>query len=63
MRENPYQEDREQMRELLRQYENLKNGRSHSFIEEEAFEKIINYFEEKEELSKALEASNNVPPK
>ena len=52
MRENPYQEDREQMRELLRQYENLKNGRSHSFIEEEAFEKIINYFEEKEELSK-----------
>lgn len=58
MRENPYQEDREQMRELLRQYENLKNGRSHSFIEEEAFEKIVNYFEEKEELSKALEAAN-----
>lgn len=58
MRENPYQEDREQMRELLRQYENLKNGRSHSFIEEEAFEKIINYFEEKEELSKALEAAD-----
>ncbi len=58
MKENPYQEDREQMRELLRQYENLKNGRSHSFIEEEAFEKIINYFEEKEELSKALEAAD-----
>ncbi len=58
MRENPYQEDREQMRELLRQYENLRTGRSHSFIDEEAFEKIINYFEEKEELSKALEAAD-----
>ena len=58
MRENPYQEDREQMRELLRQYENLRTGRSHSFIDEEAFERIINYFEEKEELSKALEAAN-----
>ena len=59
MKENPYQEDREQMRELLRQYENLKTGRSHSFIDEEAFEKIINYFEEKEELSKALEAADS----
>ncbi len=58
MRENPYQEDREQMRELLRQYENLRTGRSHSFIDEEAFEKIINYFEEKEELSKALDAAD-----
>lgn len=57
MKENPYQEDKEQMRELLRQYENLKNGRGHSFIEEDAFEKIINYFEEKDELSKALEAA------
>jgi len=58
MKENPYQEDREQMQELLRQYENLKNGRKNSFIEEDAFEKIINYFEEKEELSKALEAAD-----
>ena len=58
MKENPYQEDREQLQELLRQFENLKHGRSHSFIEEDSFEKIINYFEEKEELSKALEAAD-----
>lgn len=58
MKENPYQEDREQMRELLRQYENLKSGRTHSFIEEESFEKIINYFEEKEEMTKGLEAAD-----
>lgn len=57
MKENPYQEDREQLRELLRQYENLRNGRSSSFIEEESFEKIISYFEEREELPKAQEAA------
>ena len=57
MKENPYQEDREQMQELLRQYENLKSGRKNSFIEEDSFEKIINHFEEKDELSKAIEAA------
>lgn len=57
MKENPYQEDREQMRELLRQYENLRNGRSSSFIEEESFDRIISYFEEREEIPKALEAA------
>ena len=46
------------MQELLRQYENLKNGRKNSFIEEDAFEKIINYFEEKEEFVKAMEAAD-----
>jgi tetratricopeptide (TPR) repeat protein len=57
MKENPHHPDKEQIRELLKQYENLKTGRSHSFIEEEAFEKIINHFEESEDLAKALEAA------
>lgn len=57
MKENPYQEDREQMRELLRQYENLRNGRSASFIEEESFERIVSYFEEREEIPRAMEAA------
>lgn len=57
MKDNPYREDREQIRELLKQYENLKNGISHSFIDEEAFEKIIEYFQEKENLVKAMEAA------
>ena len=56
---NPYREDREVIRELLKQYENLKNGRSHSFIDEESFEKIITYYQEKEELSKAMEAAES----
>ncbi len=58
MKENPYQEDKEHMKELLLQFENLKHGRKNSFIEEESFERIINFFEEKEELSKAIEAAN-----
>ena len=57
MKENPHHPDKEQIRELLKQYENLKTGRSHSFIEEEAFEKIINHFEESEDIVKALEAA------
>ncbi len=57
MRENPYREDREELKELLRQYQNLKNGRSHSFLEEEAFERIIDYFDEKDNIAEALEAA------
>jgi hypothetical protein len=59
MKDNPYREDKEQLKELLKQYENLKNGRSNSFIEEESFEKIINHFQEKDDLVKALEAAEN----
>ena len=54
----PSRQDREELKELLNQYENLKSGRSHSYLEEEAFEKIIDYFDEKEQLPMALEAVN-----
>ncbi|MDB5190569.1 MAG: tetratricopeptide repeat protein [Segetibacter sp.] len=57
MGENQYREDREEMRELLRQYENLKSGRQPSFLEEDAFERIIDHFDEKDELQKAMEAA------
>src|SRR5688572_24676376 len=56
MKEYPYREDKEDLKELLKQYENLRIGRSHSFLDEDAFEKIINHFDESEELQKALEA-------
>src|ERR1700676_3405816 len=57
MKDNPYREDRDQIKELLKQYENLQKGRSHSFIEEDAFEKIIDYFQEKDDLTSAMEAA------
>ena len=57
MKENPYREDREELKELLRQYQNLKQGRSHSFLEEDAFERIIDYYDEKDDLPEALSAT------
>jgi len=57
MSENFYREDKEEMRELLNQYENLRSGRQHSFLEEDAFERIIDHFDEKDQLSKAMEAA------
>jgi tetratricopeptide (TPR) repeat protein len=59
MKENPYRENREELNALLRLYDNLKNGRTHSFIEEEAFIRIIEYFEDKEQVPKALEAAES----
>ena len=57
MKDNSYREEREQLKELLKQYENLKNGRGHTFIEEDAFEKIIDYFQESDDLKKAMEVA------
>ncbi len=49
--------EREEMQELLSAYQNLKAGRSASFLEEEDFERIINYFDDKEDVPAALEAA------
>jgi len=57
MKDNPYRENKEEINELLRQYDNLKTGRSHKFLDEEAFEKIVEFFDEKADLQKALEAA------
>ncbi|MBY0477553.1 MAG: tetratricopeptide repeat protein [Chitinophagaceae bacterium] len=57
MKQNPFRQDREEIKELLRLFENLKNGRSHSFLEEEAFEKLIDYFDEKEDMAQAMQAA------
>ncbi|MFN8251972.1 MAG: tetratricopeptide repeat protein [Ferruginibacter sp.] len=57
MSKNPYRQDRDEMQELLQQFENLKAGLANSFIEEESFERIIDYYDEKEQLQTALEAA------
>ena len=57
MSKNPYRQDREELKELIQQYTNLKEGRSHAFIDEEGFERIIDYYDEKEQYVQALEAA------
>jgi tetratricopeptide (TPR) repeat protein len=57
MRDNPYRRDKEEIKELLKQYQNLRAGRSHSFLDEESFEKIIEHYDEGEEIPQALEAA------
>jgi tetratricopeptide (TPR) repeat protein len=57
MSNNPYRYDRDELKELLQQYDNLKKGKNFSFIEEESFERIIDYYDEKEQLALALEAA------
>lgn len=56
MRENPYRQNREEMNELLRQYNNLRQGYSHTFIEEDSFERIIDHYDEMDDLTSAIEA-------
>ena len=57
MSKYPYRQDKDELRELLQQYDNLKSGKPNSFLEEDSFERLIDYFDEKEQLSLALEAS------
>ncbi|HEX2608341.1 MAG TPA: hypothetical protein VHK91_13220, partial [Flavisolibacter sp.] len=57
MTSDPYH-DKESIDELLKHYNNLRNGTHGIFLEEEAFEKIIDYYDDQEELSKALEAAD-----
>jgi tetratricopeptide (TPR) repeat protein len=58
MKENPYRQEKEEMNELLRQYHNFRTGKKFKFIEEEAFQRIIDHFDENENLAAALEAVN-----
>src|SRR4029079_15219561 len=49
--------DKESIDELFKQYYSLKNAHTSIFFEEDSFEKIIDYFDDQEDLSKALEAA------
>ena len=57
MKENPSWKNDSELNELLKTYENLKKGRTHSYLDEESFEKIIDYFDEREDLGRAIEAA------
>lgn len=58
MNENPYKQNNEELDILLQLYHNLKQGRQHSFIEEESFGKIIDHFDDQEDFVNALEATS-----
>jgi tetratricopeptide (TPR) repeat protein len=58
MKDNHYRQEREEMKELLRQYNDFKTGRKFNFIEEESFQRLIDYFDENDNLPFALEAVN-----
>ncbi len=54
MKENPYRQDREESKELIQQYISFKNGKKFRFIEEDAFERIIDYFDESDDIPAAF---------
>lgn len=58
MHEHSSDQNAYEIEELLRHYEELRAGRNASFLDEESFEIIIDYFDEKDEFSKALEATD-----
>ena len=54
MRNDRYRQEREEIKELLMQYENLRAGRANSFIEQEGFERLVEYFDEKDKFAEAI---------
>ncbi|MEO8583891.1 MAG: tetratricopeptide repeat protein, partial [Flavitalea sp.] len=56
MRDHSFGEDKDELKALLKQFQNLRAGRSNSFLEEDAFEKIVDYFDDVEDIPQALEA-------
>ena len=57
MSKYPYRQDKDELKALLQQFDNLKTGKNNSFIEEDSFERIIDYYDENEQLTLALEAA------
>ena len=56
MSDSSYQNDENELNELINAYQNLKNGKSHYFLDEDSFEKIIQFYDEKENLKEAYAA-------
>ena len=46
------------IKELILRYHNLKQGRANAYIEEDDFERIIEHFDEQDEIVEAIQAAN-----
>ncbi len=57
MKQYPYQEGREDITQLLSDYQNLKEGNINKFLEEDSFIKLIDYFDDAENLVEAMTAA------
>lgn len=56
MKDNPAGSDKE-LRELLVRYNNFRSGTVPNFLEEESFERIIDYYDDNDQLKLAIEAA------
>ncbi|MHB1921646.1 MAG: tetratricopeptide repeat protein [Chitinophagaceae bacterium] len=55
--DNYLNEEFDDLKELLLQFAEMKAGRSHSFLDEDSFEQIIDYYDEHDDLVTALQAT------
>ncbi|MBS1738144.1 MAG: tetratricopeptide repeat protein [Bacteroidetes bacterium] len=56
MKYDQFNSDNEELKELLTQYNNFKNGKEFNFLEEDSFILLIDYFDEKDDVPQAIEA-------
>ncbi|MFN5642444.1 MAG: tetratricopeptide repeat protein [Sphingobacteriales bacterium] len=56
MNKDFFRDEQDDIRDLLRRYENLKTGRAQGILYEDAFERIIDYYDEQDDFEKAMEA-------
>jgi tetratricopeptide (TPR) repeat protein len=48
----------DELKEILHQFERLRKGQSHAFLDEEDFEQIIDYFDDRDQLKQAIQAAD-----
>ena len=51
------EEESGDIKELILRYHNLKQGRANAYIEEDDFERIIEHFDEQDEIAEAIQAA------
>lgn len=55
--ESPDRSNNDELKSLLFQFQSLKYGKSHVFLDEEDFEKIIDHYDDIDDIAQALEAA------